>query len=66
MNSQGFYGFPNFFGIFDVEIRMTQKMLYYIAHENCRNVGYARFDACLTFKMGWNVREGQPDRYPRS
>ena len=32
-----------------------------IAHENRQNVGYARFGARLTFKMGWTVREGQPD-----
>ncbi len=29
--------------------------------ENHRNEGYARFGACLSFKMGWTARDGQPD-----
>ena len=31
-----------------------------IAHENRRNEGYARFEARLTFQMGWTSRNGQP------
>ena len=31
------------------------------AHENRRNEGYARFGACLTFKMGLKGLESQPD-----
>ena len=30
-----------------------------IAHENCRNEGYARFGARLTFEMGYKSRDGQ-------
>ena len=29
--------------------------------ENHRNEVYACFGACLSFKMGWMAREGQPD-----
>ena len=46
--------------IFDVGIWITQKMVCYIAHENRRNVGYARFGARLTFQMGRTSRDGQP------
>ena len=39
----------------------SPKKWFAIAHENCRNEGYVRFGARLTFKIGRTGREGQPD-----
>ena len=39
----------------------SPKKWFAIAHEKCRNKGYSRFGARLTFKMGRTGREGQPD-----
>ena len=35
------------------------KKWFAIAHENCRNEGYSRFEARLTLKMGRTGREGK-------
>ena len=48
------------FGIFNVGIRITQKMVFYIAHENRLNEAYARFGARLTLQMARKIRDGQP------
>ena len=48
------------FGIFEVGIRITQKIVSYSTRKLSK-WGYARFGACLTLKMGRNEREGQPD-----
>ena len=45
------------FGIFDVGIRITQKMVCY---ENHRNEAYARFGARLTLQMVRTIHDGQP------
>ena len=46
------------FGIFDVEIQITQKWCA-IAHENRLNEAYARFGAHLTLQMGRTSSDGQ-------
>ena len=48
------------FGIFDVGIRITQKMVCYIAHENRRNEAYACFGARLTLQIARTIRDGKP------
>ena len=60
MHRQGLDRHPKKIGIFDIRIRITQKMVCY-STENYRNKGYARFGGRLTFKMGRTGREGQPD-----
>ena len=56
---QGLYERPQiFFGIFDVEIPIIQKMVCYSTRKSSK-WGYARFRASLTFKMGRTGREGQ-------
>ena len=39
----------------------SPKKRFAIAHKNHRNEGNACFGACLSFKMGMTIREGQPD-----
>ena len=55
----------NFFAILMSESG-SPKQWFAIAHENYRNEVYARFGACLTFKMCRTDREGQPDSLTRS
>ena len=39
----------------------SPKKWFTIAHENCQNEGYARFEARLSFQMGRTSRDAQPD-----
>ena len=53
------------FGIFDIGIRITQKIVCY-STRNRRHEGYARLGDRLTFQMGRTSRDGQPYAQTRS
>ena len=61
MRRQGIDGRPQKKLAFLTSESGSPKKWCAIAHENRRNERYARFGACLLFKMGWKGREGQPD-----
>ena len=61
MHRQGLDGRPQKkLAFLTSEFKSPQKW-FAIAHENCRNEGYARFRTRLTFKMGRTGHEGQPN-----
>ena len=61
MHREGLDGRPQKNFAFLTSESGSPKKSFAIAHENHRNEGYARFEARLTFKMGWKGREGQLD-----
>ena len=61
MHRQGLKGHPRKNFEFLTSESGSPKKWFAIAQYNRRNEGYARFGACLTFKMGRTGREGQPD-----
>ena len=66
MHKQGFDGRPQKNLAFLTLESGSPKKWFAIAHKNRRNEGYARFGACLTFKIGRKSLEGQPDAYTTS
>ena len=61
MHRQGHDGRPRKYLAFSTSESGSPKKLFAIAHENHRYEWNARLKARLTFKMGDNGREGQPD-----
>ena len=61
MNKKGIDVRPqNFFAFLTSESESPKKWCA-IAHENRGNEAYARFGACLTYKMGRTGHEVKPD-----
>ena len=58
MNRQGLDGRPRKNLAFLTSESGSPKKWCAIGHENCRNEGYARFEARLTFQMGRTSRDG--------